>query len=111
MADITLNKDIAILSISAVRELTGLTDRQIRYYESKSLLTTVRNSGGQRKFSLNDIEKLIDVRNMLSSGDSIKDIQEFMNHNKDDTDSKDSQKKYLKSLEKEFIKIGRLDIK
>ncbi|WP_143786767.1 MerR family transcriptional regulator, partial [Oenococcus oeni] len=58
MIDERLKKDLAILPISTVRALTNLSDRQIRYYESQDLLTTKRGKGGQRRFSLNDVERL-----------------------------------------------------
>lgn len=33
-----LRRDLAVLPMSVVRELTGLSDRQIRYYDQQGLI-------------------------------------------------------------------------
>ncbi|WP_439424705.1 MerR family transcriptional regulator [Oenococcus alcoholitolerans] len=108
MVDEHLKKDLAILPISTVRALTNLSDRQIRYYESQDLLTAKRGKGGQRRFSLNDVERLIDIRSMMESGDSLKDIRDLYRTNRVKNQNSD-RKKLVKSLESEFLKIGRLE--
>ena len=55
MSERELRRNLAILPIGTVRELTLLTDRQIRYYEQNQLITLNRGKGGQRRFSLNDV--------------------------------------------------------
>ena len=47
------------LSISAVSQLTGLTLRQIRYFEERELLHPERTMGGTRQYSFSDVELLI----------------------------------------------------
>ncbi|EHN59574.1 MerR family transcriptional regulator [Oenococcus kitaharae] len=108
MIDERLKKDLAILPISTVRALTNLSDRQIRYYESQDLLTTKRGKGGQRRFSLNDVERLIEIRTMMESGDSLKDIHSLYETNRVNS-RRDEKKDFVHSLENEFLKIGRLE--
>ncbi len=53
---------LAIFPISIVAEMTNLTARQIRYYEDQGLIEPLRNKGNQRIFSLNDIERLLEIK-------------------------------------------------
>ncbi|MDN6899701.1 MerR family transcriptional regulator [Oenococcus sicerae] len=108
MIDERLKKDLAILPISTIRALTNLSDRQIRYYESQDLLTTKRGKGGQRRFSLNDVERLIEIRTMMESGDSLKDIHDLYETNRV-RNRQDEKIDFVRSLENEFLKIGRLE--
>ena len=50
MSERELRRNLAILPIGTVRELTLLTDRQIRYYEQNQLIKPNRGKGGQRRF-------------------------------------------------------------
>ncbi|KGH87688.1 glutamine synthetase [Oenococcus oeni S12] len=108
MIDERLKKDLAILPISTVRALTNLSDRQIRYYESQDLLTTKRGKGGQRRFSLNDVERLIEIRMMMESGDSLKDIHNLYETHRV-SNRRNEKTEFAHSLENEFLKIGRLE--
>ena len=77
MSERELRRNLAILPIGTVRELTLLTDRQIRYYEQNELIAPNRGKGGQRRYSLNDVDRLLEIKDFLDAGDSIKDIQEI----------------------------------
>lgn len=57
-----------VMNIGTVRELTGLTERQIRYYEEKHLIFPFRTGGGMRRFSFEDVEKLKLIREKLKDG-------------------------------------------
>ncbi|MFJ7951733.1 MerR family transcriptional regulator [Lysinibacillus sp. NPDC096418] len=61
-------KDKKVISIGTVRELTGLSERQIRYYETRKLLFPERSKTGIRKYSFQDIEILVDIANQLEEG-------------------------------------------
>lgn len=61
-------KDKKVISIGTVRELTGLSERQIRYYETRKLLFPERSKTGIRMYSFQDIELLIDIANQLEEG-------------------------------------------
>lgn len=70
-----IKRDLPILSLRVVMALTDLTGRQIRYYEEKGLISYHRSAGNQRIFSLNDLEELVFIKEMLASGESIKNIK------------------------------------
>ncbi|GMK41918.1 hypothetical protein PCCS19_49770 [Paenibacillus sp. CCS19] len=57
-----------VMSIGTVCDLTGLTERQIRYYEEKQLVFPIRTKGGARKFSFEDVEKLKEINERLRDG-------------------------------------------
>ncbi|MCA0757426.1 MerR family transcriptional regulator [Paenibacillus sp. N4] len=57
-----------VMSIGIVRELTGLTERQIRYYEDKQLVFPGRSPGGARKFSFEDVEQLKEIHSKMKDG-------------------------------------------
>ena len=61
-------KEKKVITIGIVSELTGLSERQIRYYESRKLIFPERSKRGLRKYSFQDIELLIEIANKLSNG-------------------------------------------
>lgn len=61
-------KDKKVITIGIVSELTGLSERKIRYYEERKLLFPERSKGGTRKYSFLDVERLIDIANKMEDG-------------------------------------------
>ncbi len=56
-----------LLSISQVRELTGLSARTIRYYEELGLLPGVRRrAGGRRVYGADELERLRFIQRSVS---------------------------------------------
>ncbi|TYP57467.1 MerR family transcriptional regulator [Thermosediminibacter litoriperuensis] len=62
--------------IGTVEKKTGLSARQIRYYESMGLVNPVRTNGGQRRYTENDVLRLIRIKQMRDSGFDLKSIKE-----------------------------------
>ncbi|KAB2333462.1 MerR family transcriptional regulator [Bacillus mesophilum] len=61
-------KNRKVISIGTVSELTGLTERQIRYYEERKLISPERSDRGNRKYSFMDVERLIEIANKREEG-------------------------------------------
>lgn len=57
-----------LLPISMVMQLTDLTARQIRYYEEHGLIEPARSEGNRRMFSLDDVDSLLEIRELLDQG-------------------------------------------
>ncbi|GJM81718.1 hypothetical protein HMSSN139_42140 [Paenibacillus sp. HMSSN-139] len=57
-----IRRNMALFPIGIVMKLTDLTARQIRYYEQHELIVPARTSGNQRMFSLNDVERLLEIK-------------------------------------------------
>lgn len=70
-----LPRHIALFPISVVKEITQLTARQIRYYEDQGLIEPSRNEGNQRIFSLNDIERFLEIKKFIDQGVNIAGIK------------------------------------
>lgn len=51
-------KRAGVLSIGELADRTGLSVSAIRFYETKGIVTPIRNSGGQRRFLRSDIRRL-----------------------------------------------------
>ncbi|MBB6449494.1 DNA-binding transcriptional MerR regulator [Geomicrobium halophilum] len=57
-----------LITIGVVCEMTGLSERQIRYYEERELIFPDRSKGGTRKYSFFDIERLMDIAEKMEDG-------------------------------------------
>ncbi|MBS9336123.1 MULTISPECIES: MerR family transcriptional regulator [Fructobacillus] len=106
-----LQRNKAVLPMSVVRELTLLTDRQIRYYEEHGLVKPERGKGGQRRFSLNDIDQLLRIKDHLDAGDSTKDIKELFDKAErlQKAREEDVNSSLRRSLQDEFAQIARFN--
>ena len=58
-----------------VKEETGLTSRQIRYYDEVDLIFPERSPGNQRLFSQSDISELKKIKQLLDEGYNISSIK------------------------------------
>ncbi|MDG5787400.1 MerR family transcriptional regulator [Evansella sp. AB-P1] len=68
-------RHLAIFPISFVKEMTNLTARQIRYYEENGLIHPVRNKANQRVFSLNDLDRLLEIKSFIDKKVNIAGIK------------------------------------
>ncbi|HEX7056157.1 MAG TPA: MerR family transcriptional regulator [Bacilli bacterium] len=57
-----------VIPIGTVSELTGLSVRQIRYYEERKLVIPERTKGGTRKYSFEDVDALADIADKMEDG-------------------------------------------
>lgn len=71
-----------LLSISTVMQLTDLTARQIRYYEEHHLIEPARTEGNRRMFSLDDIDALLEIRELLDQGINMAGIKKVFDMKK-----------------------------
>ncbi len=77
MRNRALKREQAVFPIGSVMTLTELSARQIRYYEEQKLIHPKRNDGNNRLFSLHDIDLLLDIKEFLDDGYTIKEIKSF----------------------------------
>ncbi|MCF8563132.1 MerR family transcriptional regulator [Alicyclobacillus tolerans] len=69
-------RQLHLFSIGTVQKLTGLTPRQIRYYEQHNLVSPVRSAGKQRLFSLVDVQRLMKIRELVELGLTMKRVKQ-----------------------------------
>ncbi|WKB35015.1 MerR family transcriptional regulator [Terrilactibacillus sp. S3-3] len=67
-----------VISIGTVCELTGLSERQIRYYEKRKLIFPERSERGNRKYSFSDVETLMDIANKMEDGMQTSELRKEM---------------------------------
>lgn len=62
------------ISIGKLAERVGISVSAIRFYETKGLISSIRNAGGQRRFLRSDVRRLSFVLIAQQLGFSIQDI-------------------------------------
>lgn len=58
----------ALYAISVVAQLTGLHPQTIRSYEGRGLVTPARTDGGTRRYSDDDVTRLVHIGGLLGTG-------------------------------------------
>lgn len=71
-------RDKKVMTIGTVKEMTGLSERKIRYYEKKKLLSPARTPSGTRKYSFTDVEMLISIAEKRQEGLQTTKILKYM---------------------------------
>ena len=70
-----LRRSLAVFPIGTVMKLTDLTARQIRYYEDQGLIQPERTAGNRCMYSLNDMDRLLEIKDFLDDGYNIAAIK------------------------------------
>jgi len=63
-----LEPDYALFGISVTSDLTGVHPQALRDYETRGLLDPHRTSGGTRRYSQSDLERVRRISTLLASG-------------------------------------------
>lgn len=109
MRERELRHSMAVLPIGTVMKLTGLSARQIRYYEEQSLIYPERNEGNRRMYSLNNIDVLFEVSDLLSEGNNIAEIKQIFDKQQAKRAQTLSLNEVHAALEREFAQQGRFN--
>ncbi|MBS4211741.1 MULTISPECIES: MerR family transcriptional regulator [Neobacillus] len=67
-----------LFPIGTVMQLTELTARQIRYYEEHQLISPARTEGNRRLYSLNDIDRLLEIKDLIDQGINMAGIKQLL---------------------------------
>ncbi|WP_077326340.1 MerR family transcriptional regulator [Virgibacillus siamensis] len=109
-------RSMPLFSIGVVKKLTELTARQIRYYEEHDLVHPERTSGNQRLFSFRDVDRLLEIKNLLEQGINLAGIKHIVTE-KEIVNSKDVRletKKLRKMVRNELLfetgKMGKANM-
>lgn len=110
-----LRRSRSVLPIGTVMKLTNLTARQIRYYEEQELVMPERSEGNRRLYSLNDIDRLLEVKDYLDDGINMAGIKEIYRERQAKLEAKRSDEsrplsdnELRKILQDEFMNLGGL---
>jgi MerR family transcriptional regulator, glutamine synthetase repressor len=77
MGDIN-RRTMPLFSMGIVISLTDLTARQIRYYEEHSLVKPARTQGNRRLFSFNDVDRLLEIKELIDKGVNLAGIKQML---------------------------------
>jgi MerR family glutamine synthetase transcriptional repressor len=72
-----IRRSMPLFPIGTVMKLTDLTARQIRYYEEHQLISPARTDGNRRMFSLNDIDRLLEIKDLIDQGVNMAGIKQL----------------------------------
>lgn len=104
-------RSMPLLSMNIVMQLTALTARQIRYYEEQELVLPARTEGKQRMFSLDDIDVLLEIKDLLKSGVNIAGIKQIFDMKRNPAATKDVRKSIsdteLRAIVKEEMQLAQ----
>ncbi|MDO4889050.1 MAG: MerR family transcriptional regulator [Actinomycetaceae bacterium] len=57
-------RDAVVLTVSAAAELAGMHPQTVRQYDRLGLVEAKRTRGGGRRYSLNDVERLLEIQRL-----------------------------------------------
>ena len=77
MSGSQIRRSMPLFPISSVMQLTELSARQIRYYEEHELVAPARSDGNRRLFSLSDIDKLLEIKDLIDQGVNLAGIKQI----------------------------------
>ncbi len=73
-----IRRTMPLFPIGIVMQLTELSARQIRYYEENELVFPARSDGNRRLFSFNDVDTLLEIKNLIEQKVNIAGIKQLM---------------------------------
>lgn len=80
MGGVAMKDDLGsapVYSMGVAERLTGLTGRQIRYWEQHGLLAPARTKGRQRMYSEADIVRLKEIRRLMADGMTLERVKTY----------------------------------
>ncbi|WP_180968112.1 MerR family transcriptional regulator [Cytobacillus massiliigabonensis] len=108
-----------LFPIGPVMQLTELSARQIRYYEEHQLISPARSEGNRRLFSLNDIDKLLEIKDLIDQGINMAGIKQLLFVKNQEVIASDgkpqkserelSNDEIRRHLRKEIVQAGRFN--
>ncbi|MDQ0155000.1 MerR family transcriptional regulator [Robertmurraya andreesenii] len=119
MSGSEIRRTMPLFPIGIVMQLTDLTARQIRYYEEHQLISPARTEGNRRMFSLNDIDQLLEIKDLMDQGVNLAGIKRLFASKKNEPISEEIGEKPIrrelsddelrKLLRTEFMQAGRFN--
>jgi len=108
-----IRRTMPLFPIGTVMQLTDLSARQIRYYEEHELISPARSDGKRRMFSLNDIDKLLEIKDLIDQGVNLAGIKQiFAKNNLEETQAvtKETEKARRELSDNEIRKLLRNEL-
>lgn len=68
----------AVYGISVTAELTGVHPQALRGYEARGLVRPYRTEGGTRRYSGQDVERILRIATLLAAGHNLAGVQRIL---------------------------------
>ncbi|WP_071394615.1 MerR family transcriptional regulator [Bacillus tuaregi] len=116
-----IRRSMPLFPMGTVMQLTDLTARQIRYYEEHGLVNPERSEGNRRLYSLNDIDTLLEIKDLIDQGVNLAGIKKIFAVKEEQSIEHELQKQAIKEkrelsneeirklLRKELTNAGRFN--
>jgi MerR family transcriptional regulator, glutamine synthetase repressor len=116
-----IRRSMPLFPIGTVMQLTDLSARQIRYYEEHKLISPARTDGNRRLFCLNDIDRLLEIKDLIDQGVNMAGIKKIfavqeqqevsanLNQEAEKIRKQLSNEELRKILRKEIMQAGRFN--
>jgi len=116
-----IRRSMPLFPMGTVMQLTDLTARQIRYYEEHGLVNPERSEGNRRLYSLNDIDILLEIKDLIDQGVNLAGIKQIFAVKEEQSIEQELQKEAIKKkreltneeirklLRKELTNAGRFN--
>ncbi|KKI91950.1 hypothetical protein WQ54_11695 [Bacillus sp. SA1-12] len=101
-----IRRSMPLFPIGIVMQLTDLSARQIRYYEENELIFPARTESNRRLFSFNDVDKLLEIRNLIEQGVNLAGIKQIFSRKENTPD--EVQQEQPKTVEKPDLSDAEL---
>ncbi len=72
------NPDQAVYGISVTAELTGTHPQTLRGYETRGLVEPHRTTGGTRRYSGRDLDRINKITTLLGSGLNLEGVEQVL---------------------------------
>ena len=69
---------VPVFAISVVAQLTGMHPQTLRQYDRVGLVTPQRTSGGGRRYSANDVERLREIQQLSGEGIGLTGVKRIL---------------------------------
>ncbi|MFZ3579798.1 MerR family transcriptional regulator [Virgibacillus sp. DJP39] len=103
-------RSMPLFAIGIVMKLTELTARQIRHYEDNDLINPERTSGNQRLFSFNDVDRLLEIKNLLDKGVNLAGVKLLLHQSTDVTNQLQQEEKPKDITDRELRNMLKLEL-
>ena len=78
MPDLQPAPDRGVYAISVAAEMVGTGIQNLRAYERRGLVEPARTEGGTRRYSEEDVERLVRIRELLDAGLNLAGIDKVL---------------------------------
>ncbi|ARI77421.1 MerR family transcriptional regulator [Halobacillus mangrovi] len=114
-----IRRSMPLFPMGIVQSLTDLTARQIRYYEQHELIYPARSEGNRRLFSFNDVDRLLEIKDLIDQGVNMAGIKKVLKLNEQpkneaydeeqvqEVHNELSEKELRRMLQQELFTAGR----